>query len=430
MIFLEKIAKTFVYLLYMDNSFKIRQTYLETLLGYKDKKIVKVITGIRRCGKSTMLSVFAQELKKRHISEKQIIEMNFESMKFENITNHKELYSYIAGHIGQPRGAVPTKKKTYLFFDEIQMVKKWEKAVNSFLVDFDVDVYITGSNAYLLSSELSTLISGRYVEIKMLPLSFKEFLDFNDFDSKLSIEDKFLLYMKFGGMPAVAEYGFNEKMIYEMLEGVYNTVIIKDIMQRNKITDYALLKKLADFLAHSIGSINSINSISNFLVSNKETEHKSAPNKMIESYITALQNAFIFYELKRYDLKGKSLLKTLCKNYIADIGIRNMLLGYRDAEKGHILENIVFLELLRRGYKVHIGKFLDFEIDFVAETPKERIYFQVCESLVDKNVFEREIAPLKHIRDNHEKIILSGDKNFIASYDGIKIVNVVDFLLG
>ncbi|MDR2584400.1 MAG: ATP-binding protein, partial [Fibromonadaceae bacterium] len=241
----------------MDNSFKIRQTYLETLLGYKDKKIVKVITGIRRCGKSTMLSVFAQELKKRHILEKQIIEVNFESMNFKDITNHEELYSYCKDAINR----APTKRKVYLFFDEIQMVKKWEKAVNSFLVDFDVDVYITGSNAYLLSSELSTLLSGRYVEIKMLPLSFKEFLDFNDFDSKLTMEDKFLLYVKFGGMPAVAEYGFDGKMIYEMLEGVYNTVIVKDIMQRNKITDYTLLKKLTDFLAHSIGSINSINSI-------------------------------------------------------------------------------------------------------------------------------------------------------------------------
>ena len=406
----------------MDDFFKIRQTYLKTLLDYKDKRVVKVITGIRRAGKSTMLSIFANELKKMQVLEEQIIKMNFESMKFKNITNHEELYSYIEDHIS-------LEKKTYLFFDEIQMIKKWEKAVNSFLVDFDVDIYITGSNAYLLSSELSTLLSGRYVEIKMFPLSFKEFLDFNDFDSKFTTEDKFLLYVKYGGMPAVAEYGFNEKMIYEMLEGVYNTVIVKDIMQRNKITDYTLLKKLTDFLAHSIGSINSINSISNFLVSNKETEHKTPPNKMIESYITALQNAYIFYELKRYDVKGKSLLKTLGKNYIADIGIRNMLLGYRDAERGHILENIVFLELLRRGYKVYIGKFLDFEIDFVAETPKEKIYFQVCESLVDKNVFEREIAPLKHIRDNHEKIILSGDKNFITSFEGIKIVNVVDFLL-
>jgi len=409
----------------MNNSFKIRQTYLKTLLGYKDKKIVKVITGIRRCGKSSMLSVFANELRKMQVLEKQIIEINFESMKFKDITNHEELYSYCKDAINR----APTKGKKYLFFDEIQMVKKWEKAVNSFLVDFNVDVYITGSNAYLLSSELSTLLSGRYVEIKMLPLSFMEFLDFNDFDSKLTMEDKFLLYVKYGGMPAVAEYGFDEKMIYDMLEGIYNTVIVKDIMQRNKITDYALLKKLTDFLAHNIGSINSINSISNFLVSNRETEHKTAPNKMIESYITALQNAYVFYELKRYDVKGKSLLKTLGKHYIADIGIRNMLLGYRDAERGHILENIVFLELLRRGYKVHIGKFLDFEIDFVAETPKEKIYFQVCESLIDKNVFEREIALFKHIKDNHEKIILSGDKNFITSYEGIKIVNVIDFLL-
>ncbi|MDR3002541.1 MAG: ATP-binding protein [Fibromonadaceae bacterium] len=404
-----------------DESFKIRERYLKTLLDYKDKKVVKIITGIRRCGKSAMLSIFANELGKM-VPKKQIIEMNFESMKFKDIVSHEELYLYIAKRI-------TTKKKTYLLFDEIQMVKKWERAVNSFLVDFNVDIYITGSNAYLLSSELSTLISGRYVEIKMLPLSFKEFLSFNDFDSTLAMEDKFLLYVKYGGMPAIADYNFNEKMIYEMLEGVYNTVIVKDIMQRNKITDSTLLKKLTDFLAHNIGSTNSINSISNFLVSNKEAEHKSAPNKTIESYVTALQNAFVFYDLKRYDVKGKSLLKTLGKNYIVDIGIRNMLLGYRDAERGHILENIVFLELLRRGYKVHIGKFLNFEIDFIAETPKEKIYFQVSESLIDKSVFEREIAPLKSIKDNHEKVILFQDKNFITSYEGIKIKNVVDFLL-
>nr|AGS52419.1 ATPase [uncultured bacterium contig00085] len=395
---------------------------MKTLLAYKDKKAVKIVTGIRRCGKSAMLSIFANKLRQMNIPKKQIIEMNFESMKFKNIANHEDLYSYIAERIA-------TKKKTYLFFDEVQMIKNWERAINSFLVDFNVDVYITGSNAYLLSSEFSTLISGRYVEIKMLPLSFKEFLDFNRFNPKSTMEDKFLLYAKYGGMPAAADYGFDEKMIYEMLEGVYNTVIVKDIMQRNKITDATLLKKLTEFLAHSIGSINSVNSISNFLVSNKEIESKSAPNRTIESYITALQNAYIFYELKRYDVKGKSLLKTLGKNYIVDIGIRNMLLGYRDAEKGHILENIVFLELLRRGYKIHIGKFLDFEIDFIATTPKEKIYIQVCESLSDKAVLEREIAPLRSIKDNHEKMILSQDKNFIASYDGIKIKNVIDFLL-
>jgi len=392
------------------------------LLDYKDKKAVKVVTGIRRCGKSSMLTVFANELLKMGVAQKQIIHINFESMKFKDITNHEELYSHIAGQIS-------ANKKTYLFFDEIHTVKNWEKAINSFLVDFNVDIYITGSNAYMLSSEISTLISGRYVEIKMLPLSFKEFLDFNDFPSTLTMEDKFLLYAKYGGMPAVADYDFNEKMIYEMLEGVYNTVIVKDIMQRNKITDPTLLKKLTDFLAHSIGSINSVNSISNFLVSNKEVEHKSAPNKTIESYLATLQSAFVFYELKRYDVKGKSLLKSLSKNYIVDIGIRNMLLGYRDAERGHILENIVFLELLRRGYKVHLGKFLDFEIDFIAETPKEKIYFQVSESLTSPDVFEREITPLKLIKDNHEKVILTQDKNFIASYDGIKIKNVIDFLL-
>jgi len=400
----------------------IRQRYLETLLDYKDKKVIKVITGIRRCGKSTMMSIFADELAKMGVPQRQIIEMNFESMKFNHITGYEEFYAHVAK-------LITPRRKTYLFFDEIQTVKNWEKAVNSFLADFNVDIYITGSNAYLLSSELSTLLSGRYVEIKMLPLSFKEFLDFNRFSRGFTLEDKFLLFVKYGGMPAVAEYGFNEKMIYDMLEGVYSTVIVKDISQRNKITDHTLLKKLTDFLAHSIGSVNSVNSISNYLVSNKETTHKSAPNKTVPNYIAALQNAFIFYELKRYDIKGKALLRTLGKNYIVDIGIRNMLLGYRDAEKGHILENIVFLELLRRGYKIHIGKYLNFEIDFIAETPKEKIYFQVCESLSDKNVLEREIAPLRLIKDNHEKVILSQDKNFIASYDGIKIRNVLEFLL-
>jgi len=405
-----------------NERYKSRPTYLKTLLDYKDKKVIKIITGMRRCGKSTMLKIFATELQKAGIAQEHIIEMNFESMKFKDITDCNNLYSHIAQRI-------TTKTKTYLIFDEIQMVDKWEKAINSFLVDFNVDIYITGSNAYLLSSELSTLLSGRYVEIKMLPLSFKEFLDFNNFTPEASVEDKFILYAKYGGMPAVAEYSFNEKMIYEMLEGVYNTVIVKDVVQRSKITDSILLKKLTDFLAHSIGSINSVNSISNYLISNKEVEHKSAPNKAIEAYITALQNAFIFYELKRYDVKGKSLLKTLGKNYIVDIGLRNMLIGYRDTEKEHILENIVFFELLRRGYKVHIGKFLNFEIDFIAETPKEKIYFQVSESLSNETTFEREITPLKSIRDNHEKIILSQDKNFITSYDGIKIKNVIDFLL-
>jgi uncharacterized protein len=231
----------------------IRQRYLKTLLDYKDKKVIKVITGIRRCGKSTMMSIFADELTKMGVPQRQIIEMNFESMMFNHITGYEEFYAHVAK-------LITPRRKTYLFFDKIQMVKNWEKAVNSFLADFNVDIYITGSNAYLLSSELSTLLSGRYVEIKMLPLSFKEFLDFNRFSRGLTLEDKFLLFVKYGGMPAVAEYGFNEKMIYEMLEGVYNTVIVKDIAQRNKITYHTLLKKLTDFLAHSIGSVNVVRS--------------------------------------------------------------------------------------------------------------------------------------------------------------------------
>jgi len=414
---------------------KDRPSYMSILLGHKDKKVVKVLTGIRRCGKSAMLSLFSEKLLDLGVSDRQIIRMNFESLKFDDINNYKDLYKSVERQIVK-------NKKTYLLFDEIQKVEKWEKAVGSFLVDFDTDIYITGSNAYLLSSELSTLLSGRYVEIKILPLSFKEFLEFNTFDAKLDeavwnksywtmpIEDKFNMYLKYGGMPSLTDYKFNEQRIHEILEGIYSTVIVKDVMQRNNILHQSLLQRLVKYLSQNVSSINSTNNISNYLRNEKAIEgNKKYSNKTVENYIAALENAFIFYEAKRHDIKGKEILKTNTKKYIVDTGFRNMLLGYRDTDRGHILENVIFFELIRRGFDVSIGHLKDAEIDFIAENQNEKIYFQIAETVSDKRTLEREIKPLKAIDDNHEKIILSLDKNFINSQSGIKMQNIINFLI-
>ncbi len=405
---------------------KNRDIYMKTLLEFKDKNIIKIVTGIRRCGKSTLLKLFTNKLLEDGVPQENIIQMNFESMQFSDINNYTALYNEVKSRIAS--GA-----RTYIILDEVQMVPRWEKAVNSFQVDFDTDIYITGSNAYLLSSELSTLLSGRYVEIKMLPLSFKEFLDFNTFDQNVSIDERFQTYLKYGGMPAVSEYGLNEQRINDMLDGVYSTVILKDVLYRSNIGDQAMLQKIVLFLADNIGNITSPNSISNVLVQEGDIDErkrrKNPASRTVENYILSLQNAFIFYGIRRYDIKGKLYLKTLGKYYIVDTGIRNMLLGYRDMDRGHILENIVFFELLRRGYKVSIGKVYEKEIDFIAEKPDEKVYYQVTETMLGEDVRKRELAPLQDIHDNYEKVVLSMDSSFIKSYEGIRIKNIVDFLL-
>jgi len=402
-----------------------RDDYMNTLLGFKDKKVIKIVTGMRRCGKSTLLQLFAQKLIAGGIPNGHIIQMNFESIQYDTIKTYVDLYNYVKVKIN-PEG------KSYIILDEVQMVISWEKAINSMLVDFDADIYITGSNAYLLSSELATLLSGRYVEIKMLPLSFKEFLDFHAFEETVSIEEKFEKYLLYGGMPSTAEYNFQQQRINELLEGIYSTVVLKDVVARNNISDPALLHKIVLFLADNIGSITSPNRIGTFLTheGNLEAGKGNCPaSRTIENYILALQNAFIFYGIRRYDIKGKQYLKTLGKNYIVDTGMRNMLLGYRDVDRGHILENVVYFELCRRGYRVSIGKVGEREIDFIAEKPDDKRYYQVTESLLGENVREREFAPLRDIRDNYEKIVLSMDKSFIQSYEGIKQRNIIDFLL-
>lgn len=401
-----------------------RPEYLKQLIENKDVDLVKIVTGIRRCGKSSLLDLFHQYLLENGVSDDHIIHMNLESLRYRNLSSYLSFYDYISENISKDG-------KTYLLFDELQVVEHWEKAIESFRLDYDVDIYITGSNAYLLSDEFSTLLSGRYVEIRMLPLSFKEFLNFYEFDLSISIEEKFQNYLQFGGMPVLSEYQFNEARSFQALEGIYSTVVLRDVLQRNNQVDQTTLHKLVLFLCSNIGSITSPNNIGNVLSNegNIDVKRKNVAGKTIDKYIDMFRNAFIFYSVGRYDVKGKQLLKTLGKNYIVDLGFRNMLLGYRDADRGHIIENVVFLELIRRDYRVYIGKVGETEVDFIAEKPNEKLYIQVTESMVSEETRERELRPLRQIKDNYEKIILSMDRNYINSYDGIKSINLIDWLL-
>lgn len=402
-----------------------RPEYLNQLIQNRDVDLVKIITGIRRCGKSSLLDLFHQYLSDNGVADGNIIHMNLESLRYRDISNYLAFYDYISERIAK-------NGKTYLIFDELQSVEHWEKAVESFRLDFDVDVYITGSNAYLLSTEFSTLLSGRYVEIRMLPLSFKEFLTFYEFDLSATAEEKFQRYLQFGGMPILREYRFNEARSMQALEGIYSTVVLRDILQRNNQADQGTLQKIMRFLCSNIGSIVSPNSIGNVLSNEGDIptgKRKNVAGKTVEKYISMLRSAFIFYSVGRYDVKGRKLLKTLGKNYIIDMGFRNMLLGYRDADRGHIIENIVFLELIRRDYRVYIGKVGETEVDFVAEKPNDKLYIQVTESMQSPETRDRELRPLRMIPDNYEKIVLSMDRNYINSYDGIKSLYLIDWLL-
>ena len=403
-----------------------RPQYLNQLIQSKGVDLVKIVTGIRRCGKSSLLDLFHQYLLEKNVPDSHIIHMNMESLRYRNLTDYISFYDYVSKRIDG-------EGKTYLLFDELQAVNHWEKAIESFRLDFDVDIYITGSNAYLLSSEFSTLLSGRYMEIRMLPLSFKEFLNFYEFAVDVTMDEKFQKYLQFGGMPVLREFKFNEARSNQALEGIYSTVILRDILQRNSGADEATLQKIMLFLCSSIGSMISPNSIGKVLSNEGDIrtgKQKNIAGKTVAKYISMLCNAFVFFSVGRYDVKGKQLLKTLGKDYIIDMGFRNMLLGYRDADRGHIIENIVFLELLRRDYRVYIGKVGETEVDFIAEKPDDKVYIQVTESMQSPETSERELRPLRLIPDNYEKTVLSMDRSFIHSYDGIKVENLIDWLLG
>ena len=396
----------------------IREKYLNKMIMLKDTEFIKVITGLRRSGKSTLMQMFKEYLLNNQVKEDNIIYMNFESALYDDIKNYKDLYQFIKEKI--------KKNKVYLLLDEIQNVESWEKAINSLKVDFDIDIYITGSNAYLLSSELSTLLSGRYIEIKVYPLSFSEYLIFNNYDNT-NIEDKFNEYLKYGGLPAITLIKDNDELVLSYLNDIYNSIIKKDIIDRNNIKDPILLENIIKYLANNIGSPISSTKISNYLNSNKITS--KCNHQTIDNYLNMLEKSYIMYKVDRTDIKDKSLLKTLGKYYISDTGIRNILLGFRNINEGHLLENVVYLELLRRGYKVSIGKTYEYEVDFVAENPNEIIYLQVSLSINNEEVKNREIRSLENIKDNYEKIILTMDKTINQDFKGIKVINIIDWLL-
>ena len=396
----------------------IRENYLNTLIDAKDTEFIKVITGVRRSGKSTLLLMYKEYLINNNIAENRIIHINFESAMYDYIRDYKDLYEEIKNKL--------SKEKTYILLDEVQNVSQWEKAINSLNVDFNVDIYITGSNAYMLSSELATLLSGRYIEIKMYPLSFKEYLKFNNYDTT-NIEEKFYEYLKYGGLPAITQIKDKNNLVMAYLNDIYNAIVKKDIIERNSIKDIALLENIVKYVSSNIGSSISANKISDYLNSNKIVEKSN--HLTVDNYLKMLENAFIVYKAERSDIRSKALLKTLGKYYIADTGLRNIILGFRNINEGHLLENVVYLELLRRGYKVNIGKTLEYEVDFIAENPNEIKYYQVTQSLKENSVLERELRSLESVQDNYEKIILTMDRTINKDYNGIKVINIMDFLL-
>lgn len=429
-----------------------RDLYLNQMIAFQDTEMIKVMTGIRRCGKSSLMKLMAEHLRENGVADDQILEMNFESMSIPEM-DARGFYEYV-------KARICPDKRTYLFFDEVQKVPGWENAVNSFRVDFDCDIYITGSNAYFLSSELSTYLSGRYVEIKVLPLSFREFLDFHgytlterkspaggvkkrimDADGEVyDARELYDAYTRFGGMPMLADIGLEINRVTAALDGVYSAAVINDILEREKrkgqrtITDAVLLRKIIMFLADNIGNNTSATSIGNTLAGEgllEDGKRKTKPAvQTIQAYIKALTEAYFFYEIKRFDIKGKEYLRTLGKYYIVDIGLRNYLLGFREGDSGHILENIIFFELMRRGYDVAIGKIDNQEVDFIATKTDEKKYIQVTETMNAPETRERELAPLRKIRDSYEKIVIALECDLTQTQDGIKIIRALDFLLG
>lgn len=401
-----------------------RKEYLEKLIEWKDDDVIKVVTGIRRCGKSTLLMQYQDYLKSIGIEENQIIAVNFEELEYEELCDYKKLYAYI-------KDRLVADKITYIFLDEIQKVPSFEKVVDSLYVKPNIDIYITGSNAYMLSGDLATLLTGRYVEISMLPLSFNEYMQLSDKDKESAFAD----YIKYGGLPFVATMDRTDDKVDTYLEGIYNTVIVKDIEDRQKrqesnsdkrkINDIPMLKTIAKYLSSVIGSPVSLRGITNYLVS---SGRKISANT-VSNYVDALIESFIFYPAERFDIVGKQLLKANKKYYMVDLGIRNHILPRKYYDLGFSVENIVFFELLRRGCKVTIGKYQENEVDFVAEKRGEFTYIQVTADMVSESTFDREMKPLYAIQDNYEKIVLTLDKLTVGNYDGIKVVNVIDWLL-
>ncbi len=393
-----------------------RKQYLEKLISLKDKKIIKIITGVRRCGKSTLMEMFINYLIENGVDKHNIIFINFEDYDFYELRDPSKLYEYI-------KKLIDPNKQTYIFLDEIQHVTDFPRIVDALYIKNNIDIYITGSNAYMLSSELATLISGRYIEISMLPLSFSEYVASTG--DKTDLARKYREYIENSSFPYAIELKNQPRDVKAYLEGIYNTVVVKDIVSRKKITDVIMLENVTRFVFDNIGNKLSIRKIADTL----NSDGRKTDTKTIEKYISGLIESFVIYKAYRYNIKGKELLKTLEKYYVVDIGLRYMLLGSRSTDVGHILENIVYLELLRRGYDVYVGKFDDLEIDFVAVNDKKTVYYQVAATVRDWRTLERELRSLNSIQDHYEKIILTLDEDPEADYDGIRRINVLDWLI-
>jgi len=394
-----------------------REQYLNQLIESKDLDLIKVITGVRRSGKSTLLLQYKDYLLSQDIEEKNIIYMNFESAEWYSIKNYEDLYTYIKEHI--------SKGKNYILLDEVQNVQMWERAVNSLLVDIDCDIYITGSNAYLLSSELTTLLAGRVLTIKIYPFSFKEFLEEYPFKNDEDKYDKFDKYLKFGGMPMLVNMNDNEELMTNYLNDIKEVVLKKDVINRNNIKDVVFLDNLIKYMSTCIGNLTTPNSISEFMKKNGS----NITNETVDSYLKMIENAYFIYRVPRYELKGKQLLKTQGKYYFVDNGLKNIISGFSSYDTGSSYENLIYIELLRKGYEVYVGKYNDIEIDFIAIKPTERIYYQVTRSILDEKVEEREKKSLLAIKDNYRKVILTMDNVKNKQIDGIDVINIIDFLM-
>ena len=392
-----------------------RQAYLQKLIAFKDKKLIKVITGIRRCGKSTIMEIYRDWLMARGVGKDQIVYLNFEDYDFFELRDPGKLYAYIKPLIQQD-------KMTYIFFDEIQHVKDFPDIINSLNLKPTADLYVTGANAYMLSSEIATLLSGRYVEIAMLPLSFKEYVEGIGGTDNLS--QAYMEYVSKSSFPYTLELNTANE-VSDYLNAVYNTIVVKDIMSRNKLSDVMMLESVIRFTADNIGNILSTKRIADLMTA----DGRKIDQKTVERYLSILCESFFLYEVKRYNIRGKQQLKTLGKYYLVDIGLRRMLLGSRSFDVGRILENIVYLELLHRQKKVYIGKMDNLEVDFVAVDEGDIAYYQVAATVRDGATLKRELASLRQIKDQYPKYILTLDDDPVADYDGIKRINVLKWLV-
>lgn len=394
-----------------------RTEYLNKLIAFRDKQLIKVVTGIRRCGKSTLLEIYQDWLRDQGVEETQIISVNFEDLDYEELTDYRKLHVYLKERLVKG-------KMTYIFLDEVHHVTDFPRVVDSLYIRPNIDLYITGSNAYMLSSEIATLISGRYVQIEMLPLSFREYMESTGSMSDRGV--KYAEYLQTSSFPYALRLKGQPEEIRDYLEGIYNTIVVKDIVNRKKITDTMMLKSVLRFVFDNIGSPLSSKRIADTMTS----YGRKIDSKTVEKYLDALAESYIIYQAKRYNIKGKQYLKTLKKYYVVDVGMRYMLLGFREADAGHILENVVYLELFRRGYDVYVGKVDDLAVDFVAQNSRGITYFQVALTVRDEKALERELRPLQSIRDHYPKMILTMDDDPEAQYDGIRRVNARDWLLG